>query len=124
MKEVRFMSCKIKNVYGEITIGNDVVARIAGMAAMESYGVVGMAAKNVKDGIWQLLKKENLTKGIMIVPEDMGIRIDAHIVVEYGTNIAAVCESLISSIKYNVESSVGITVGCVNIFVEGIRVNK
>ena len=117
------MPCKIKNKYGIINIENEVVARIAGMAAMECYGVVGMAAKSVKDGLVHLLKIESLTKGIKINASDKSINIDLHIIAEYGTNITAICESLISTVKYKVEEACGLAVGRVNVFVEGLRVD-
>ena len=117
------MACKIKNQLGTISIENEVVARIAGMAAMECYGVVGMAAKNVKDGLVHLLKIESLTKGIQIKAVDGVFNIDLHIIAEYGTNITAICESLISTVKYKVEETCGLTVGRVNVFVEGLRVD-
>ena len=117
------MPCKFKNKYGTINIENEVVARIAGMAAMECYGVVGMAAKNVKDGLVRLLKIESLTRGIVINATDNNIDIELHIIAEYGTNITAICESLISAVKYKVEDNSGLAVGRVNVFVEGLRVD-
>ena len=58
------MSAKLENQYGTISIENEVIARIAGLTAVDCYGIVGMAAKNMKDGLVQLLKRESLTKGI------------------------------------------------------------
>ena len=117
------MSCKIKNNYGTISIENEVVARIAGLCAMECYGVVGMAAKSVKDGIVHLLKLENLTRGVNLSVNDKGVSIDLHIIVEYGTNITAICESLMSAVKYKVEFSCGLNIAKLNVFVEGLRVD-
>ena len=117
------MPCKLKNELGVITIENEVIARIAGMAAMDCYGIVGMAAKNVKDGLVQLLKLESLTKGVRLtIAEDSAI-IDLHIIVEYGTNIAAIGETLVSTVKYRVEEYTGLRVEKITIFVEGVRVN-
>ncbi len=118
------MSSKVKNEYGTITIDNEVIARIAGLAAMDCYGIVGMAAKNVKDGLVQLLKRESLTKGIKLVINDEFLVIDLHIIVEYGTNISAIADTLISTVKYRVEEYVGLNVEEINIFVEGVRVNN
>ena len=118
------MPSKIKNEYGEISIDNEVIARIAGLAAMDAYGVVGMAAKNVKDGLVQLLKMESLSKGVRLTINEDSISIDLHIIVEYGTNIAAIADSLMSNVKYRVEENVGVHVERVNIFVEDIRVDK
>jgi uncharacterized alkaline shock family protein YloU len=118
------VSSKIKNDYGTITIENEVIARVAGLAAMDCYGVVGMAAKNVKDGIVQLLRRESLTKGIQFSGDQEALAFDLHIIVEYGTNISAIAETLMETVKYKVEETIGLHVGRVNIFVEGVRVNR
>lgn len=98
------MSAKLENQYGTISIENEVIARVAGLTALDCYGIVGMAAKNVKDGIVQLLKRESLTKGIKISVNEDKISIDMHIIVEYGTNITAIAENTISTVKYKVET--------------------
>ncbi|MBO8434994.1 MAG: Asp23/Gls24 family envelope stress response protein [Tyzzerella sp.] len=118
------MSAKLENDYGIITIENEVIARIAGYAAMDCYGIVGMAAKNMKDGIVQLLKKESLTKGIKLTVNENKISLDFHIIVEYGTNITAIADNIISTVKYKVEEFAGLEVETVNIFVEGVRVDN
>ncbi|MCD8036080.1 MAG: Asp23/Gls24 family envelope stress response protein [Clostridiales bacterium] len=117
------MSAKLENQYGMVTIEDEVIAEVAGFTAIDCYGIVGMAAKNVKDGIFQLLKRESLTKGIRINVDEDGIRIDMHIIVEYGTNIAAIAENTISTVKYKVETVCGLDVEQVNVFVEGVRVD-
>ena len=116
------MPLTIKNRFGTITIENEVVARIAGMAAMDCYGIVGMAAKNIKDGLVQLLKMESLTKGVRLKINNSSIIIDLHIIVEYGTNIAAIADSIVSTVKYRVEENIGLPVSEVNIFVEDVHV--
>jgi uncharacterized alkaline shock family protein YloU len=115
------MVSKITNEYGTITIENEVIARMAGTAAMECYGVVGMAAKNAKDGLFQLLKVESLAKGVRLENAGNELRIDLHIIVQYGTNINAITDTLISNVRYKVEENTGIKVRDVNIFVEGVR---
>ena len=117
------MSAKLENQYGTISIENEVIARIAGLTAIDCYGIVGMAAKNVKDGFVQLLKRESFTKGIRINVNEDKISIDLHIIVEYGTNITAIAENIISTVKYKVETVCGIEVEQVNVFVEGVRVD-
>ena len=116
------MTAQIVNEYGIIKIQDEVIARIAGLTAMECYGVVGMGAKSVKDGIVHLLKRESLTKGIHVCNCDNTLTIDLHIIVEYGTNIAAISETLISTVIYKIKDMVGIEVGKCNIYVVGIRV--
>ena len=109
---------------GKVIVSNEVVARIAGYAVISCAGIVGMAAKNMKDGIVQLLKRESLTKGVHLEFAEDGLHLDFHIIVEYGTNIVAIGEIIVSNVKYNVEEMVGIKLAKVNIFVEGVRVDK
>ena len=113
-----------ENEYGFIIIDDEVIARMAGLAAMGCYGVVGMAVKSVKDGIVHLLKIESLTKGVRIERSGDLITIELHIIVLYDTNISAIADSLISTVKYRVEHHVGVKVGQINIFVDGVRVDK
>ena len=115
---------KINNDLGTITIDREVIARIAGHAATEGYGVVGMAAKNVRDGLVRLLKKESLSKGVRVHMGEKGLIINLYIIVEYGTNISAIAETLKSNVKYHVEEQVGLPVDAVNIFVEGVRMGR
>lgn len=117
------MSAKLENEYGVISIDNEVIARIAGLTAMDCYGIVGMAAKNVKDDLVQLLKLESLTKGIKLTVNENKVNLDFHIIVEYGTNISAIADNIISTVKYKVEEYAGLEVEQVNIFVEGVRVD-
>ena len=116
------MSVCMENALGTICIENEVIARIAGMTAMECYGIVGMAAKNVKDGFFQLLKVESLTKGIQVTVEDNRLFIDFHVIVEYGTNISAIADNMIRTVKYKLEQTLEVEVVKINIFVEGVRV--
>jgi len=113
----------IKNEMGTITINPEVIARIAGLTAMECYGVVGMAAKSLKDGLVHLLKIESLTRGVRTKMHEEGdLSVSLHIIVEYGTNILAIAQTLIDNVKYKLESITGISVREVKIFVESVRV--
>ena len=116
------MQSKIKNEHGTIGVENEVIARIAGLAAMECYGVVGMAAKSIRDGLVHLLKIESLSKGVNLIPqEDGSLVINLHIIVEYGTNLVAIAQSLKENVRYKVEECVGMTVQEVNIYIDGLR---
>ena len=116
------MQSKIKNELGVITVQNEVIARIAGLAATECYGVVGMAAKSLRDGLIHLLKKESLSKGVQLNTLDKGdLSVELHIIVEYGTNLAAIADTLQENVRYAVEKSVGMTVRTINVIIQGIR---
>lgn len=118
------MTAKLENEYGVIGIDYEVIARIAGHAAIECYGIVGMAAKNVKDGLVQLLKLESITKGIKMRMNGNKVSLDLHIIVEYGTNISVIADNIISTVKYSIEEYTGLEVEDVNIFVDGVRVDN
>ena len=108
---------------GTITVSSDVIAKYAGTVAVECFGIVGMAAVNMKDGIYRLLKKENLTPGIQVtISEDNRIKIDFHVIVAFGVSISAVTENLISNVKYKVEEFTRMPVDKINIYIEGVRV--
>lgn len=107
---------------GEIVIDNEVVARYAGSAAVECFGIVGMASVNVKDGLVKLLKKESISHGVNVEIENNGMNIGLHIIVAYGVSIVAVTENLISNVKYKVEEFTGLQVNAINVFVEGVRI--
>ena len=112
----------INNKLGEIQIGPDVIAMYAGTTAVEFFGIVGMAAVSMKDGLVKLLKRESLTHGINVNIQDNHITIDFHVIVAYGISISAVADNLIENVKYKVEEFTGMTVDKINIFVEGVRV--
>lgn len=119
------MAAKIKTDFGSVTIDSEVIARVAGLAAMECYGVVGMASINVKDGFVQLLLGDSLTKGIKVTTqEDNQVVLEFHIIVEYGTKISAIADNLMSTVKYKVEDMLGLAVANVDIYVEGVRVDS
>ncbi|HHX60175.1 MAG TPA: Asp23/Gls24 family envelope stress response protein [Epulopiscium sp.] len=118
------MAGKLFTEYGNVTIDEEVIARISGITAMECYGVVGMAARNVKDGLVQLLMLDSLTKGIAVEVNENKLSLSFHIIVEYGVKISAVADNLISTVKYKVKEQVGLEVEKINIFIEGVRVDR
>lgn len=116
------MSAEIKNEKGRICISNTVIAKLAGNAATQCYGVVGMCAKTGKDGIASLLKRENLDKGIRVKTADNKIEIALYIIVEYGLNIGIIGETIRKNVKYHVEKFTGMNVAKVQVFVESVRI--
>lgn len=117
------MVLKTNNALGEVAISNNVIAEIAGAVATKCYGVVGMASRNKKDGIVNLLKPDSMSKGINISVENDGVVIEIHLVAEYGININTVCKSIVNRVRYTIENNVGIKVNRVNVRVEGVRVD-
>lgn len=117
------MSAEIKNEKGIISISNSVIAKLAGSAATQCYGVVGMCVKNGKDGIASLLKRENMDKGIKIKTEENKIEISLYIIVEYGLNIGSIGETIRKNVRYHVEKLTGMEVSTVKVYVESVRID-
>ncbi|MGM7635882.1 MULTISPECIES: Asp23/Gls24 family envelope stress response protein [unclassified Bacillus (in: firmicutes)] len=119
------MAIELKTKYGQIDISNDVIAMIAGGAAVDCYGIVGMASKNqIKDGITDILRRENFTRGVIVRQEEDQVNIDMYIIVSYGTKISEVANNVQSKVKYTLDQTVGLAVDSVNIFVQGVRVTN
>ncbi len=116
------MKGRINNKLGEIRINPEVIAKYAGLTAVECFGIVGMAAISMKDGLVKLLKRDSLTHGITLSIEDNHITLDFHVIVSYGVSISAVADNLIENVKYKVEELTGMEVDKINIYVEGVRV--
>ncbi len=117
------MKGRINTDHGTVTVLPEVIAKYAGTVACECFGIVGMAAVNMKDGFVHLLKKESLTRGIHIhISEDNHITLEFHIIVSYGVSIPAVTDNLISNVKYKVEDFAGMPVDKITIYIEGVRV--
>lgn len=116
------MKGRMDNELGTISIDMDVIAMYAGSVAVECFGIVGMAAVSMKDGMARLLKRDSLKHGINVtVGEDNRISLDFHVIVSYGVSISAVTENLISNVKYRVEEFTGMEIDKINIVVEGVR---
>ena len=115
---------KMGNELGEIIIENEVLAKVAGLSAVECYGIVGMAMVNLSTGLTKLLKGDSLTRGIDLQVVDNVMTIEFHIIIEYGVNIQAVTDNLISTVKYKLETFSGMEVSHIDVFVEGVRVDE
>ncbi|MEK3891605.1 Asp23/Gls24 family envelope stress response protein [Bacillus sp. FSL W7-1354] len=119
------MSIEFRTKYGQIDISNEVVAMVAGGAAIDCYGIVGMASKNqIKDGLTEILRKENFARGVIVRQEEDRIHIDMYIIVSYGTKISEVAHNVQTKVKYTLDHTVGLAVESVNIYVQGVRVTN
>ena len=109
------------NENGSVIVSTNVYTDIAGTAATNCFGVKGMAARSMKDGVYHLLRKESMSKGVRVeFHEDDSITIDLHIMVDAGVNMGAVGESIISEVRYVVTKTTGTKVRAVNVFVDSI----
>lgn len=117
------MSINLTSEFGIISIQSNVIAAIAGYSALNSYGIVGMARKSTKEGIFELLKMDNITKGIMVNLQENEIVVDLHVILEYGVQISVVAQNIVDAVKYNVKLMTGLEVDNVNVIVQGIRID-
>lgn len=116
------MSLQFKNKLGHITVANDVIATLAGVVALECYGLVGMASRSqLRDGITELLGRDNSAKGIEVYTDQDSVTIDMHIIVGYGTKISEVAKGVQSKVKYTLKELLGIQVEQVNVYIQGVR---
>jgi len=119
------MSMEVTNELGKIIVTDEVIATLAGSAALDSYGLVGMASrKQLKDGFAELLGRENLSRGVEVRRDKDRTEIDLYIIVSYGTKISAVAQNVQSKVKYVLNDVVGLHVDATNIFVQGVRVAR
>jgi uncharacterized alkaline shock family protein YloU len=116
------MKGQLVTEYGKVTIDEDVVARYAGSAAVECFGVVGMAHVSMTDGIVKLLKRDSISQGVNVSIVNNTITIELHIIVAYSVSISAVAKNLIGNVKYSVETGTGMKVEKISVYVEGVRV--
>ena len=111
------------NEGGSVNVSTSVYTDIAGTAASNCFGVKGMAARSVKDGVYHLLRKESASKGVNVVfHEDDSISIELHIIVDHGVNLNAVGESIISEVRYVVTKCTGTAVRAVNVFIDSMMI--
>lgn len=111
------------NELGSVNVSTSVYTEIAGTAASNCFGVKGMAARSVKDGVYHLLRKESMAKGVNVeFHEDGTISIDLHIMVDNGVNLGAVGDAIISQVSYEVNKYTGTTVRAVNVYIDSMMI--
>ena len=112
---------KFQSEKGEVSVSNAVFSNITGMAAMNCFGVKGMAYRSMTDGLVHLLRREAMSKGVKITyREDASVSIELHIVVENGVNIPAVCRSIMNEVQYVVGKNTGAQVHNVDVYVDSM----
>ena len=112
-----------KNENGSVCVSTNVYTDIAGTAASNCFGVKGMAARSVTDGVYHLLRKESASKGVRVeFHEDDTISIELHIMVDSGVNLNAVGSSIISEVRHQVKKCTGTEVRAVNVYVDSMMI--
>ena len=108
---------------GNINVTNEVIATIVGGAVTECYGVVGMASqKALKDGLYELLKRENYSRGVLVDDGVAGINVDVYIIVGYGMKISEIVYEVQKKVKYVLETTLDIEISAINVYVQGVSV--
>jgi uncharacterized alkaline shock family protein YloU len=122
-KELETEMVTIQNEMGSVSISRDVFTTLVGDAATNCFGVKGMTVRSVTDGLVHLLRRESMGKGVHVTyNDDSTISIELHIAVDRDVNIPEVCSSIISEVRYKVESAVGTTIKSVDIYVDSMIV--
>jgi len=110
---------------GKIEISPTAIAHLASQAVLQCYGVVGMAARTLRDGLAVLLHpRESHRRGVEVKLVDDQITIDLYVIIEHGTRVSEVAHNIVQGVKYNVEKALGVPVTQVNVHVQGLRVSK
>jgi uncharacterized alkaline shock family protein YloU len=108
---------------GTITISPNALATIAYHATLTSYGVVGLAPKNLVEGLTATITQEP-AHGVSVRYNGEAIDVDVHIVIEYGTRITSVADSVANAVRYQVEKALGMPLHYVNVHVQGLRISN
>ncbi len=117
------VTIELQTSYGRVDISNDVVATVAGGAAIDCYGIIGMASKSqIRDGIAEILRRENFSRGVVVRQEHGNIHIDMYIIVSYGIKISEVSSNVQAKVKYVLNQTLGVSAKTVNIYIQGVRV--
>ena len=107
---------------GNTNVTMNAIATITANAALECYGVVGMASKNtIRDGIAELLGKDNYSRGVFAKKRNHGIEIDMYIIVSYGVRITEVVSEVQKKVKYVLEKTLNRKFNTINVFVQDIK---
>ena len=110
------------NELGNIHYSEEVLAKIVGLSTMECYGVVGMVSKNATEGLWELMRIENLRKGVKLKFDNDKLIVELFVMVEYGTKISEIANNIIQKVRYSMENFTGLKVSSVTVNVQAVRV--
>ena len=111
------------NENGTINYSEEALAKIVGLSTMECYGVVGMVSKSPSEGLWELIGRENLSKGVKLVKnDDDKLEIELFIMVEYGAKISVISNNIIQKVRYSLENYTGLKVSSITVNVQAVRV--
>lgn len=109
---------------GRIEISPHAIATVAGEAVLRCYGVVGMANKNLIDGLADLLQPERWNRGVDVQVRDGQVVVDLYVVIQYGTRISEVAHGVMNGVTYALQQALGLPVAEVNVHIQGLRMSN
>jgi uncharacterized alkaline shock family protein YloU len=112
------------NELGDITVTRELVETLAGLAALDCYGLVGMVPQNLQSGISNILGLESIRKGVQVSSSDKGLIIDVFVIVGYGLKITEVAYNVMQKVTWVLENNAELPVAAVNVNVKGVKVLK
>ena len=113
-----------QQIPGDLHVSNDVLADLVGNAAMQCYGVVGMTAADMADGIITLLPANRLRRGVVVTPAEEGVHVDLYVVIEYGTNLNVVSQNLVDAVTFALTQYAQVPLAGVDVHVQDVKVRK
>ena len=111
-------------IAGNLHVANAVLADMVGNAALDCYGVVGMAAPNAADGIAKILPASRLRRGVVVTTTEVGVHVELYVVIEYGTNINTVSQNLVDQVTFALSEYARVPLDGVEVHVQGVKVRK
>lgn len=109
---------------GEIQISDEVIATIAGTAALEVEGVYGGTGIRSYDDIVEKMGRKNLAKGVKISVTENRVTADLSLLVKMGSKVQEVAENVQKKVKNAIETMTGLEVDEVNVSIIGITMPK
>ena len=106
---------------GSIRISDDVVATIAGMAAIDTPGIAAMSG-GISEGLAKRLSGRNVQKGVSVEVGQLETAVDLRVIVLYGYRFQDVCRELQLNVREAIETMTGLRVVEVNVKVDGVSI--
>jgi len=109
---------------GRIEVSTRAISAVAGRAVTECYGVVGLSSRRLRDGLQQVLKHDQYSKGVEVKLQESEIVIDLYVILEYGTRVSEVARNIANNVRFAVERALDLHRVRVNVNVQGLRVSS
>ncbi len=108
---------------GQVQIADEVIAVIAGTAALEIDGVAAMSG-NITGDLAEMLGRKSLSKGVRVEVNESTVVLTLTVLVKFGFKVQEVCQNIQARVKTAVETMTGLTVSQVDVMVSGVFIEK